>query len=224
MSEAVWACVAPLRGVDMGRPKRLLLVTAAALLLGGCATGPLQENPLPLRGTPPVLQENPVWIPPGPQDYGAVFEYTLTVLSDYFEIDPLRTSRFAAQIETFPSIAPGLEQPWKPGSPDFYQRLLASLQSIRHRAIVHIMPQPDGGYKIDVKVFKELEDVPQPSRATAGAAIFRSDNTLERQFEVVEEGTFEPSWIPIGRDLKLEQVILQRLASFDRSRCPTSLP
>ncbi len=208
----------------MGRVKRLTWAAAAALLLGGCATGPLQENPLPLLAAPAVPQENPLWIPPGPQDYGAVFEYTLTVLSDYFEIDPIRTSRFAAQIETLPVIAPGLEQPWKPGSPDFYQRLLATLQSIRHRAIVHIIPQPDGGYKIDVKVFKELEDVPNPTRATAGAAIFRSDNTLERQFEVVEQGSFEPSWIPIGRDLKLEQVILDRLAHFDRSRCPAPQP
>jgi hypothetical protein len=209
----------PLQGVDMGRAKRLAWVSTAALLLGGCASGPLQENPVPLRRAP-TCQENPVWIPPGPQDYGAVFEYTLTVLSDYFEIDPVRTSRFAAQIETFPVIAPGLEQPWKPGSPDFYQRLLASLQSIRHRAIVHIMPQPDGGYKIDVKVYKELEDVPNPTRSTAGAAIFRSDNTLERQSEVVEQGTFESNWIPIGRDLKLEQVILDRLAHFDCTRAP----
>jgi hypothetical protein len=200
-----------------GRTTWLTLTAGAALLLGGCATGPLQDNPLILPGT--TVHENPLWIPPGPQDYGAVFEYTLTILSDYFEIDTSRTSRFAAQIETLPSVAPGLEQPWKPGSPDFYQRLLASFQSMRHRAVVRIEPQPDGGYRIDVKVFKELEDVPQPSRSTAGAAIFRSDNTLQRQSDVVLEENYENNWIPKGRDTKLEQVILDRLAHFDRTRC-----
>ncbi len=42
---------------------------------------------------------------------------------------------------------------------------------------------------------------------------------VERQFEVVEQGNYEATWIPIGRDLKLEQVILDRLAHFDFSTC-----
>ena len=66
-----------------------------------------------------------------------------------------------------------------------------------------------------MRVYKELEDVAVPTRQTAGAAIFRSDPTIERQFEVVEAGTFQAKWIPIGRDTKLEQVILERLAGFD---------
>jgi hypothetical protein len=125
------------------------------------------------------------------------------------------SNRYDGRIETFPRIAPGLEQPWKRGSPDFSQRLLATLQTIRHRAIVLIQPADDGGYFVDVKVFKELEDLARPSRATAGAAAFRSDNTLQRQFEVIDANVVSFSWIPLGRDVKLEQVLLRRIASFD---------
>ena len=74
-----------------------------------------------------------------------------------------------------------------------------------------IAPAEGGGYFVDVRVFKELEDLPRPSRSTAGAASFRSDNTVERQFEVIDPTVFESNWIPIGRDTKLEQVLLQKM-------------
>lgn len=44
-----------------------------------------------------------------------------------------------------------------------------------------------------------------------GAASFRSDNTVERRFEVIDLTVFESAWIPLGRNMQLEQVILQRL-------------
>jgi hypothetical protein len=201
-------------------------LASITMLVVGCATGPLQENPVLLRPQPPLVQENPVYVPLGPHSYGLVFENVLDVLRDYFEI--AYSNRYAGQIETIPRIAPGLGQPWKPGSPDLYQRLLASFQSIRHRAIVLIKPAEDGGFFIDVKVYKELEDLAKPT-ATA-SAVYRADNAVERQFEVIDATTLESTWIPIGRDCKLEQVILNRLARFDcssgvrRQPCPTPAP
>src|SRR5262249_38175926 len=152
---------------------------------------------------------NPLYVPLGPLAYGLVFEKVIDILDDYFEI--AYANRYDGRIETFPRIAPGLEQPWKPGSPDFDQRLLATLQSIRHRATVIIQPADNGGFFVQVTVFKELEDVPRPIRATGGDAIFRSEPTVERQFEVIDPTRFEANWIPIGRDIKLEQVILERI-------------
>jgi hypothetical protein len=196
---------------------RTLWVAGAALVLGGCATGPLLENPLLLRTDKVVPVENPVYIPQGPMAYARVFDKVIDVIDDFFEI--AYYNRYDGRIETHPAIAPGLEQLWKPGSPDFGQRLLASFQTIRHRAIVLITTADDGGYFIDVKVLKELEDLPVPVRATAGTATFRMPSTLERQFEVIEPTLYEANWIPIGRDYKLEQVILERLAKFDLT-CP----
>jgi hypothetical protein len=195
------------------RPAVWLCWTGAlALLCGGCMSGPLADNPgrvaAPVGSCP-----NPVYLPHGPGAYGQVFEQVLDVVNDYFEI--AYANRYDGRIDTFPRIAPGLEQPWKPGSPDFAQRLLATFQTIRHRANVLITPADDGGFFVDVKVYKELEDLARPVRSTAGAAAFRSDNTVERQFEVIDPVVIDSQWIPIGRDVRLEQVILKRLASFD---------
>jgi len=185
--------------------------TSLTLLGGGCATGPFLDNPAIFRPDPSLTVENPVFVPGNPtaDSYHLVFERVLDIVDDYFEV--AYANRYDGRIETFPRIAPGLEQLWKPGSPDFDQRLLATLQTIRHRGEVLIRPANDGGYFISVKVYKELEDLPRPSRSTAGAASFRSDNTVERQFEVIDPTVFESTWIPIGRDLPLEQVILQRI-------------
>jgi hypothetical protein len=191
-----------------------------ALALAGCSTGPLRENPVILRPDALVPQENPLYLPQGPQPevYDKIFQKALDVVDDFFEI--AYTNRYEGRIETQPAVAPGLEQPWKPGSPDFYQRLLANFQSIRHRCIVLISTADEGGYYIDVKVLKELEDLPSPVRATAGANFWRMNSTIERQFEVIEQPIYESNWIPIGRDYKLEQVILARMAHCDFNSLP----
>jgi hypothetical protein len=182
-----------------------------SVLETGCVVLPSAENPVFIRPDPAMTVENPVWLPLGsePEAYGKVFEKILDIVDDYFEIS--YTNRYAGRIETFPRISPGFEQFWRPGSPDAYQRLEATLQTIRHRGVILLEPAHDGGVFVHVTIFKELEDLPRPTRATAGSAAFRSDNTVERQFEVIDQTVFEPNWIPIGRDGPLEQLILQRL-------------
>jgi hypothetical protein len=181
---------------------------AAFLAPAGCASFPLSFNAALLRPDPAVCVENPLYIPLGPPAYGVVFEKVLDVLDDYFEI--AYANRYDGRILTFPRIAPGLEQPWRAGSPDWYQRLEATLQTTRRRAEVLIQPAEDGGFFIDVTVYKELEDLVRPTRMAMGAA-FRSDITVERQYEVIDPTVIESNWIPKGRDTDLEQVILQRL-------------
>jgi hypothetical protein len=183
---------------------------AVLALASGCASGPLLDNPLTIPVDPSVTVENPVYIPGDPHAYGAVFEKVLETITGYnFEI--AYADRYDGRIETFPRISPGLEQLWKPGSPDFDQRLEATFQTMRHRILVRIEAANDGGFFVSVKALKELEDLPRPTRSTAGAASFRSDNTVERQFEVIDPTVFESQWIPMGEDAKLEQAILQQI-------------
>jgi hypothetical protein len=182
---------------------------AIAVLSGGCVTlPPLTDSPSFFRPDPAVAVENPVYIPLGPPSYGMVFEKVLSIVSEYFEIR--YSNRYTGEILTFPRISPGVGQFWKPGSPDLDQRIEATLQTIRHRGEALIQAADDGGFFVHVTVYKELEDLARPSRATAAAA-FRSDNTVERQFEVIDPTVFESNWIPLGRDCPMEQAILQRI-------------
>jgi len=179
-------------------------------LLNGCVTMPLLDNPNIVVPTPPrPVQNNPMWIALGPEAYGVLFEKVFDTVADNFEI--AYANRYDGTIDTFPRISPGLGQPWKPGSPDPHERLLATLQTIRHRAVVMIQTAEDGGFFVDVRVYKELEDLPRPIRATAGSAAFRSDNTVDRQFEVIDPTVFESNWIPLGRDPSVEQLLLQQM-------------
>jgi len=196
----------------MRRPLSLSVLALTAASLSGCVTfssGPLLENPVFLRPDPGVKVENPVYVPQGPWYYNTVFDKVIDIVDDYFDV--ASTNRYAGTIRTFPRIAPGLEQPWKTGNPALYDRLLATLQSIRNRAEIRIEPAKDGGYFLEVIVYKELEDVPSPVRAMSGAAIFQTTSTVERQFEVIDPSVFEMNWIPIGRNAPLEQLILQRI-------------
>ncbi|MGL4553140.1 MAG: hypothetical protein ACRC33_18395, partial [Gemmataceae bacterium] len=100
--------------------RRTLLVGGLTLLLGGCVSGPMVENPVPLLAAAPGASSSPVFLPQSALGYPRVFEKCLDVVGDYFEIDPRGTNRYAGVIRTQPKIAPGVEQPWKPGSPSLY--------------------------------------------------------------------------------------------------------
>jgi hypothetical protein len=196
----------------MWRALRIAWAGLMAALCTGCyslGVGPLVENPVYVRPDPTTTVENPVYVPQGPWAYNVVFEKIIDILDDYFEI--ASTNRYAGEIQTFPRVAPGFEQFWRPGNPDCYDRLLATFQTIRNRGFVRIEPAKDGGYFIDVVVYKELEDMPRPIRQTAGSASFRDMPTVERQFEVIDPTVFDTGWIPLGRNSPLEQLILQRI-------------
>jgi hypothetical protein len=179
---------------------------AAALALG-CAGRPLAESPGLIHAD--ATCQNPAYIALGPPEYAAVFETCLSVLDDYFEI--AYANRYDGTIRTHPKVAPGMEQPLKFGSPDLRERLLAMLQSIRYRSEIIIEPAPQGGFNVSVIVYKELEDLARPIRATSGAASFQSDNTVDRQYDVVDPSVIEANWVPLGRETHLEQAIVQRI-------------
>jgi len=182
-----------------------LLAFAAVI---GCAGTEL--TPVVPVGAPYVNDQNPVYIPLGKDHYGLVFENVLQVLGDYgFKI--ANSNRYDGRIETQPRTAPGLGLILKPGSPDIYERSLATAQSYRHRVSVVIHPAEQGGYFIEVTARKDLEDLARPSKSAIGAAIFRIDTLLDRDFEVIDASGAERGWIAKGRDPALEQELIRRM-------------
>lgn len=198
----------------MVRAARLGILVALAAT--GCASVPPLDNPLVVR--PPI--ENPATVSPVTPDansYAEVWEHVIDVLDDYFELKS--PSRYAGYIETIPRIAPGYEQPWKPGSPDKRERLIATLQTIRNTAKVTISAGDRGGYKVYVEVWRELQDLERPNRALGGAAVFQEAPTVDRRNDVVSlESTSNREWLPAGRDYAFEQLILSRIQECSACR------
>jgi hypothetical protein len=187
--------------------------------LFGCVSGALLDDPHavnfdPLPQAPTIIPGNQVYIPlrSDSEGYERVFE---TVIQSFIShgFDIAESNRYDGRIFSKPRVAPGIGQPFKSGSPELYERILATLQSYRHRAEAKIEPARDGGFFVSVIVYRELEDLPRPTRATAGAT-FRNYMTIERQFGVIDPTVFESNWIPRGRDMCIEQAILTHL-----SRC-----
>jgi hypothetical protein len=195
----------------MSMPRRLVGLLLLTLAAGCQQPGAIGDfPPFTPVGAETVLEQNPVYVPLGLESYGQVFENVLSVLIDSgFEI--LESNRYDGRIETLPRIAPGLGLCCKRGSPDCYDRLLATAQSYRHRVSIAIQPGDNKDYFIEVIVRKELEDVPRPIRMTAGGAVFRTDNNIDRTFEVIDANIFEPTWFFVGRDVTMEQELIRRL-------------
>jgi hypothetical protein len=201
----------------MKRLLRLALIAVLPALAVGCQSLGIEAD-LPVIlpiGESYVLDANPVHIPLSsaqPEEYGRVFEKILQVLGDYgFEV--AEPHRYSGRVDAVPRVSPGLVLFFKPGSPDLYDRLLSTFQTYRHRVTVMIEPvakEKGGGYFIEFIARKELEDLPKPLKSTAGSAVFRSENTLERQTEVIDETFFDSSWIYRGRDAALEQELIRR--------------
>jgi hypothetical protein len=175
-------------------------------------TAPPVGNPAPV-GLYPGEVENPVLVSPGMPSgasYQEVFEKTIDILDDYFELLP--PNPYDGRIVTKPRIAPGYEQFWKSGNPDARGRLLATFQTVRQTATARIWSGERGGYLVSVEVEKELEDLARPVTSRAGAAVFQEGPTVDRQLEVVgPETSADQGWFRIGRDYALEQQILRRV-------------
>ena len=66
-------------------------------------------------------------------------------------------------------------------------------------------------YLVDVQVFKELEDKEFPQHSTASGKILRHDSGLDIDQDDSLLGRGNQGWIPLGRDVSLEQMILRNI-------------
>ncbi len=197
---------------------RLLVGCLIAIASAGCFTGPRVDNPLQVASSGSASCDNPVLIAPtqSGEAYAEVFDRVLDVIDDHFQI--AYANRYEGRVIGKPTIAPGLEQIWKPGSPDKYDRALATLQAYRYRCEVRIREAHPTGYYVHVLVRKELKDYASPGSPYAGPAIFGGVGSVDRDnFVVVDPEATTPlsdggdRWIPKGRETALEQVILRKL-------------
>jgi hypothetical protein len=195
---------------------RWVVATGMTLVgLIGCAWGPSWSG-APAR-TPDVLLDNPLAVPLA--DPERVWETLVSVISNYdFRIeseDPPRQigdTLTEGVLKTFPLVGATIFEPWFHDSANSYERLESTLQTMRRRVVVRVMPRPpEGRFLVEVVVFKELEDLPQPVQALAGPATFHYDGSLTRIVNPVGPQPMTAGWIKQGRDPALEQRILGQL-------------
>jgi hypothetical protein len=162
----------------------------------------------------PIASENPALLPNLDRDL--LWQHLVDVVDDYFTIDREEPVRLIGnvltegRIDTFPEIGSTYFEPWRRDSANSYEKLESTLQTIRRQATVRVIPTA-GGYLADVTVFKELEDLARPEHATTGAATLRHDTSLDRVVQPIGDQPVLKGWIPLGRDLALEQRILAQL-------------
>ena len=197
------------------------LLTAILLLIGlsGCTMPEMSPPPpamIPFE-TAGAGYPNPVLIPI--TDSQCAWEAVVDVIDDYFKIqreEPVRDiggiRTEEGLIETYYQVSPTLLEPWRRDTAGEYERLENTLQTMRRRAVVRVFPA-DGGYWVDVAVFKELEDLPRPEKSSAGSATFRYDSSFTRVVNPATGEQISQGWIPKGRDPVLEQRILGHLIS-----------
>ena len=174
---------------------RWFVLSVSVIMSAGCAS------------SRPVMVSNPIYVPV--RDQETVWERTVDVVHN-FQFPIKREDKLDGIIETDYKVGAGLLEPWHKDSRGFTSRLESSLQSIRRRVFLNVMPA-EGGYLVGVEVFKELEDVKGLAGNAGGAATFQTSSDLSRNLNLVVGETAPSGWLPQGRDAALEQVILRRL-------------
>ena len=186
------------------------------LAIPGCAPAPMWIG----SSGPPAAAycDNPILLPI--YDHQCAWETVVDVIDDYFKIqreEPVRLiddTLIEGRLDTYPQVGATMFEPWLKDSASPRERLESTLQSIRRQAVVRVIPT-EGGYLVEVAVFKELEDVVRPEHATAGAATFRYDDSLTRVVNPAGGREINAGWIPLGRDTALEQ----RIVGHFQDRC-----
>jgi hypothetical protein len=191
---------------------QLVLVGLLLFAVAGCAAGPPYAGPG--EQCTPVFYANPTLLPS--TDPECVWENVVDVVDDYFQIEREERVRLVGNVmtegrlDTFPTVGSTILEPWRHDSANRYEKLESTLQTIRRRVVIRVIPA-EQGFWANVTVFKELEDVRGPSGSTTGNATFRHDATLTRVISPVQEQEVHAGWIPLGRDTALEQRILEEL-------------
>jgi len=190
--------------------RQLVLAGTLLLAVSGCAAGPPYAGPMPS----PMFFANPALLPAA--NHELVWEKLVDVVDDYFAIKQEEPVRLVGNVltegrlDTFPTVGATIFEPWRHDSANDYERWESTLQSIRRRALVRVIPA-DRGFWIDVTVFKELENVKSPTGSATGSATFHHDASLTRVVGPLDEQETHEGWIPRGRDTALEQQILEQL-------------
>ena len=189
--------------------------TALLISIVGCSSyEPFATREFSWRWNAPQ-SHNPIFV----ENYNHEFLWAILVdvIDTHFEIDREMPIRLYGNVLTEghivskPKIGASLAELWHADSVGAGERFDCTLQTIRRRVEVHVVPET-GGYTIDVKVFKELEDNPRPLRAVASASNLRFRDSTDEFANKIDVDPSSAGWFIIERDAAMENRLLMEIA------------
>lgn len=170
------------------------------MLLAGCLSGPAAM-------TAPVgssAAQFPV------QEYDATWERVIATLHR-FHFQVARESKLEGVIETHYRAGANLFEPWHPDSVGYGSRLESTLKSVRRRVVVTFESSTQDSFILNVRVDKDIEDVPGLAANYEGGATFPESQPLDRDLDQVVGQSGGSRWISKGTDPLLEAEILRHV-------------
>jgi hypothetical protein len=179
-----------------------LPIMAALGLFAVCA-GCLSSPPKAGMGGGSTLQ-----VADGQRD--ALWERAVVVLNrNHFQV--ARESKLEGIIETEYRGGANILEPWHPDSVGFLNRMESTLQSIRRRVTINMQSSGAGTMLVNVRVDKEIEDLPGLAANYEGGATFPEYQPLNRDLDQVVGQSGPSRWLPVGRDLLLERKLTNEI-------------
>lgn len=180
--------------------KSMLLTSASAAVLCLAGLGCLSAPPIAMSGGASTIQVSD-------QQRDSLWERAVVVLNrNHFQV--ARESKLEGVIETDYRGGSSLLEPWHPDSVGLENRLESTLQSIRRRVVVSMQSSGVGVMMVNVRVDKEIEDLPGLAANYEGGATFSDNKPLNRDLNQVVGQSSPSRWLPLGRDPLLERKLL----------------
>ncbi|MDR0337829.1 MAG: hypothetical protein LBI18_12135 [Planctomycetaceae bacterium] len=145
-------------------------------------------------------------------DHNFLWAVLVDVVDSHFEIERRMPIRLygnvltEGRLDTKPKIGASLVELWHADSVGIGERIDSTLQTIRRRAEVHVIPEVNG-YLIDVKVYKELEDNKNPLQSSSSANL-RFEDEMDSFAKQIDIDASSGNWFIVERDAALEDRLL----------------
>ncbi len=182
-----------------------------ALCVAGCSSyQPLTVRELSWQLNAPT-SNNPIFVEG--YDHEFLWAVLVDVVDQHFEIEremPIRlygNVLTEGRLDAKPKIGASLAELWYADSIGLRERFDCTLQTIRRRVEVRVIPE-NSGYQIDVKVYKELEDNKRPLKSTANVANLRYEDQIENDPDLIDIDPSATGWYIIERDALMENGLL----------------
>jgi hypothetical protein len=183
--------------------RHTFFLLAAAFGTYGCQAPPRPQGPT-----------TAVW---HVRDVETFLDDSLSVLREC-DLPPARVERANGHIVTHPTVSAQWFEWWRSDARGGYQLLESSLHTIRRTVDVRIEPAGAGGassaYRVSIEVEKERLSAPQRQITTASGALSIYNERIPTDEGLRQAKSAAERWVPLGRDVLLEEHLLARLAAL----------